>query len=60
MFLLIIGSLNVCYEIQRELSELFPSEPQWLQPLLRTFDCDFVWDATRGKPRAASSNDMEG
>ena len=60
MFSIITGGLSVCHEIRRRLSELPPSEPQWLQNLLQTCDCEFVWDATRGKPRAAASDDMEG
>jgi len=31
-----------------------------LQALLGACDYDFVWDATPGKPRAASSEGMEG
>lgn len=37
------GSLPVCHEIRRRRLQLRPSEPQWLQALLRTCDCDFVW-----------------
>ena len=54
------GPLNVCHEIRRRLSELPPSEPQWLQSLLQTYNYEFVWNVTRGKPRAAASDDMEG
>jgi len=28
--------------------------------LLQTYDCEFLWDSTRGKPRAAASDNMEG
>ena len=53
--------MNVYHEIRGRLLELPPSEPQWLQALLRACDCDFVWAATRGKPCAASSSEgMEG
>ena len=58
--LIITGGLNICHKIRRYFLELPPSEPQWLQTLLRVCDWDFVWDATRGKSRAASSDDMEG
>ena len=60
MFLIITGGLTVCHEIRRRLLELPPSEPQWLQALLRACNCDFIWDSTRGKPRAASYEGMEG
>ncbi|MCV6630508.1 MAG: hypothetical protein OIF50_11705 [Flavobacteriaceae bacterium] len=59
MFSIITGGLSVCYEIRRRLLELPPTEPEWLQALLRACDCEFVWDATRGKPRASSSEGME-
>ena len=60
MFLIITGGLSICHEIRRRLSELPPSEPQWLQSLLQLCDCEFVWVVIRGKPRAAASDDMEG
>ena len=60
IFLMITGGLNICHKIPQYFLELPPSEPQWLQTLLRVCDWDFVWDATRGKSRAASSDDMEG
>ena len=31
-----------------------------MQALLRAYDYNFAWDATRGKPRAATSEGMEG
>ena len=60
IFLIITGGLSICHEIRRRLSELPPSEPQWLQSLLQLCDCEFVWVIIRGKPRAAASDDMEG
>ena len=48
------------HEIQRRLLKLPPSAPQWLQVLIRTCNYDFVWDLTRGKPRIASYEGMEG
>ena len=59
--LIITGGLNVCHKIRRHLSELPPSESEWLQSLLRACDWNFVWDVTGGnKPRATSSNDIKG
>ena len=60
IFLIVTGGLSICHEIRRRLLELPPSEPQWLQNLLRTSDCEFIWDVTRDMSRAATSDDMEG
>ena len=57
-----MGGLKIYHEIREYLLELlyFLSKSRWLQALFRAYDSDFMWDVTRGKPRAASSEGMEG